>query len=975
MRKRKLLVLIALILIMAVTLCACATFEVIPNGGSGDGGSGDSGSGDSGSGDSGSGDSGSGDSGSGDSGSGDGNENPPAKTYKVTLILGEGATVEGDNPVSVTEGGTATFKLNIADGYVFSSVTLGSYNQSERILTVENVRSNTRVYFLTEEFAEELVQEYIYVFRPGYNGDTTTATSSTSLAAGTLVEMSATDPDRVFVGWTVGALRSDGGTVVSLDRQASLRVGSDLADSDGRIVLFSNYVDGDGIYYCANGGQVNLSSQNMTNTEHYSVNSEGERIHITYTDTYLDYMEAACSFFDDGSFTREGYILCEYNTAPDGSGISYSLGSKVPLVLPDGSVPTLYCIWAKESDPFWFDYVDVRIPRPEGVTEAYAPHWVEEGIKITGYCGSDKTVVIPDMIDGKQVIALGTGAFNYLDMETLVMGRHILRVENNAFINCDSLTTVYFPDGIYDISNSAFDEATYSSFKNLYVNATIAPRYVGADNGALSVKLSRLMAYTTLPRLVVIGGSSAYQGLGTEYLEALLDGEWRVVNFGTTRTTHGAMYLEAMSAFTDSDDVIVYAPENSAYMFGERELYWKTLRDLESMNNIFRYVDISNYTNVFGAFADFNQNYRYNTRSCSPHAYEDIVTHGSLGEGEPYQKSTTNKYGDYQLYKRVSLVTEYKDAYYITLNERVKSKDEGWWYEEDFQREHSDYTDMSDITWASISDSYFADLMNHAIASAGSSGATVMFGFCPTDRDALVEGAQTETWQEAYDSLILEIYGFDGIVGGSGNYVFDHDYFYDCAFHLNDYGRATRTYRMYRDLVGVLGVRRIKAFTDVGTVFEGCLFEEGSLSEDVLFEGEDPNTAYFTYADMENGAKTVTGLTELGKSQTVLTLPLGVDGVKVMGISEGAFRDGSVEKLVISEDSNLAIIYNGAFTGADTLRELWIYKASGDAVSPPASFSGVAEGFTVHVPEGSDYSIHYYWGERGLSFVYDANRN
>ncbi len=823
---------------------------------------------------------------------------------------------------------------------------------------------------MTEKFEGEPEKQYVYVFRSGHSTDTSSIASSTSLPAGTLVEMSALDTSRIFVGWTVGGERASGGILVSAERNASFRISEEYADEDGRIVLYSNYVDGDKIHYSANGGEIDYSSINMNNQQYYTVTEEESGILITYSDKYMDFMEAACSFWDDGTFTREGYILAEYNTKPDGSGFSYSLGSKVPLVLPDGSVPTLYCIWAEETPSYRFDYVSVTMSYPDGVDVDKAPNWVKNGIKITKYYGSDSSIVIPDMIDGKYVVSIGSGAFKNQSVETLVMGRHVIKVESGAFVGCDKLETIYYPDGIYYITNNSFDEASYTSLKHLYVNATLAPRYVGADTGALSVKLSRLMAYTTLPKLVIIGGSSAYQGLGSEYLEALLDGEWRVINFGTTRTTHGAMYLEAMQEFTDSDDVIIYTPENSSYMFGERELYWKTLRDFESMNNIFRYVDISNYTNVFGAFAEFNREYRYKS---APRTYEEICSNGSIGTGEPYKDGTTNKYGDYQYEKRVSLSTGYKDAYFITLNERVKSKDEGWWNDVDNQHENSDYTDPDNITWASISDSYFADLMNHAIASAKSSGATVMFGFCPTDADALVSGAETAEWQAAYDSLILELYGFDGIVGGSGNYVFEHEYFYDCAFHLNDYGRTIRTYRMYRDLVRLLGVGKIKAFDAVGTDFEGCLFEEGMLSEDVKFSGTDENAKYFTFSDMENGAKTITGLTALGKEQTALTVPLGVDGVKVMGISASAFSGTKLEKLIITKDSNLAVIYNGAFEGASSLRELWIYKPSGDAVSPPQSFSGVASGFTVHVPEGSDYPIHYFWSERGLTFVFDAN--
>ena len=104
-------------------------------------------------------------------------------------------------------------------------------------------------------------------------------------------------------------------------------------------------------------------------------------------------------------------------------------------------------------------------------------------------------------------------------------------------------------------------------------------------------------------------------------MEALLDGEYRVVNLGTTRTTNGLIYLDAMTELAHEGDVVIFAPENSAYMMGETELYWKTLRDLEGMINFYRHVDISNYTNVFASFSELNVKYRYGR---APYHYEQV---------------------------------------------------------------------------------------------------------------------------------------------------------------------------------------------------------------------------------------------------------------------------------------------------------------------------------------------------------------
>ena len=76
--------------------------------------------------------------------------------------------------------------------------------------------------------------------------------------------------------------------------------------------------------------------------------------------------------------------------------------------------------------------------------------------------------------------------------------------------------------------------------------------------------------------------------------------------------------------------------------------------------------------------------------------------------------------------------------------------------------------------------------------------------------------------------MIEDTYLFDGLIGSSVDYVFNHQYFFDCAFHLNDYGRTYRTYRLYLDLSETLGKEVKHGITDCGRDFIGCLFENGT---------------------------------------------------------------------------------------------------------------------------------------------------
>lgn len=759
------------------------------------------------------------------------NDGGEPKSYRVMLSLPHGVEVEGDNPITVSEGSNVKFKLIFNNDTMFASVSEGKYNYTSQTVLIENVRSNVHATLSVNTYDFDTSQKYLFILRDT-GKDNATVASGSEINAGTVVNVKANDNDRRFIGWTFGTTSNLGGTVVSTDRSFSFVISEQYVGADGSIILYPNYTDTNIIYYNPNGGEINNKSKNVTDKTYYTASVStlfGERvIKKTVKEKYLAKVESYSSFYDDGTFYREGYVLKEYNTKPDGSGEAYSLGSKVYF---DESVeyPTLYCIWAKATPVDAFTYTTIKVAYPFDKKSTRAPDWKENGVIISGYAGNEETVVIPEKIGNKYVIAIDKGAFKNKDVKTVVFNRYMLKVNDGAFTGCDSLETLYLNDSIYEIGNDAFDVATYENFKHLYVNATLAPRFCKGTDGAHAIKLSRLLGGADENRIIVIGGSSIYEGLGTEYLEALMDDDYRVVNFGTTRTTHGTMYLEAMSYYAHEGDVIVFAPENSSYMLGERELYWKTLRDLEGMNNIYRYVDISQYTNIFGAFTDYNQNYRYKR---NPVRYEAIA-----------DVAYTDANGDHTRPERETYVddTRYLFVYFPSLNNKTKSRFDID-YQGDALKNKEDYDNPANATWCALDDPYYLDPMNRIIRSAQSSGAKVYFGYCPCDADSLVDAAKNYAWIRAYDELMKEIYVYDGIVGKCEDYIYNHVYFFDCAFHLNDYGRTYRTYQFYLDISETLG-REVKyKINSLGTNFDGCLFERNTngkplIGVDYLSEG------------------------------------------------------------------------------------------------------------------------------------------
>ena len=751
------------------------------------------------------------------------NTTPPdedPETVRVMVGVSEGFSVESTNPLDVVKGQSAEFTVKLESGYAFSSVSHGTYDPASGKLRIESVTERTMVDFTVEYLGYDTTVEYIYSFN-GTDHDTTDPLPSSTVRAGTEITVRAADTGRIFLGWSFGKSAKAGGEIVSSEREYTFRISPDIVSS-GALVVYSNYTDTNVYYYDPNGGEINVSSRNMQENEYYLAKVDGNRVKVSLLAKYYEFAECASLFWDDNTFTRDGYVLKEYNTKPDGSGESYSLGSKFYANTGDDTHPTLYCIWSVGASEPDFTYSDYTMAKPDSAK--YAPDWCESGVIINSYLGNADSVTVPEMLGGKKVIAIAAGAFTDKSMTELILPKTVQLVENGAIVGCSTHKTLYFPNSIYQIYDEAFDAETYSSFTTLVVNATMAPRFSNSTDGAFAVKLSRFLAARDEKKVIVISGSSTYQGLATEYMEALFNGEYTVINFGTTRPRPGLIYLEALSHYTDEDDVFVYAPENSSYMMGEGYLSWRLIRDLEGMNNLFRYVDISNYYGYFSSNTELNQTYSYTVKE---RKYEEMCNNGYTVAGE---WCGTDKNGDYQHPYRRAYENKngYIDSYFITLNNRFKSMNEGTWNDVDHQTSNKDYTNPDNPTWRSIDTPEMVERMNFAIGKAKGSGAGVYFGFSPADAYALVEEAKNIDWIRAYDALILELYDFDGLMGSAADYVYDHKYFYDCAFHVNDYGRAYRTYNLYLDIAEKLGFEDYNGYTSPGTEFDGCLFEEES---------------------------------------------------------------------------------------------------------------------------------------------------
>lgn len=134
---------------------------------------------------------------------------------------------------------------------------------------------------------------------------------------------------------------------------------------------------------------------------------------------------------------------------------------------------------------------------------------------ITAYYGSDKDVIVPDVIKDTVVKGIGIGAFNNnRHIQNLVLPDSCEKINASAFKDCSSLVSIY-GTGIKEVATSAFEDSSVETviFPNMENIGTYA--FSGCSN-LTSIKLSQVKEI----------GSYAFQNttnLGSVYCNELTE--------------------------------------------------------------------------------------------------------------------------------------------------------------------------------------------------------------------------------------------------------------------------------------------------------------------------------------------------------------------------------------------------------------------------------------------------------------------
>lgn len=286
---------------------------------------------------------------------------------------------------------------------------------------------------------------------------------------------------------------------------------------------------------------------------------------------------------EEGYFTREGYTLSEYNTKPDGSGTAISLGSRV--FMDDKPETTLYCIWEKQSPEADFEYT---------VSGSLAT--------ITSYKGSDETVVIPDKLGGANVGVIGANAFKGSTAKKIILSKNVQSVNDRAFSSSDIDSLVIF-DSLMSITDNAFGSR---QLKHLRINAAMGMFNNWMQNQS-TTKLDRLVYATEkgVRKYVIYGGSGALYGLDCSQIDEALDGRFCVINVGSNANATAAFFFDWFEDLVTENDIIMWAPELGTMMLGETRFSDRMWGVISGQYDAFRYVDISEFDNVFKAYTSY----------------------------------------------------------------------------------------------------------------------------------------------------------------------------------------------------------------------------------------------------------------------------------------------------------------------------------------------------------------------------------
>lgn len=355
-------------------------------------------------------------------------------------------------------------------------------------------------------------------------------------------------------------------------------------------------------------------------------------------------------------FTKEGHTLVSWNTSADGTGVRVGLGSRISA----RGKCDLYAQWAP-----WTPVEDFEFTVTEDGTVA-----------ITGYRGSGETVVIPGIIDGKDVTRICSGALEGCTAEHVILHPNLDHIEPDAFQNASMQTlTVY--DNIQTISDACF--AGCSNLQTLYINAVEAPYgYEYRKESVYADKVDMLIQAQGQRKLVIYAGCSAWYNLNGADMHKAFGEEFRIVNMALNGTVNSEIQLQIMESYLEPGDVLLHtvelsSPQQMMTTEGMRDSDDKLWCGLEYNYDLVALVDLRTVSGEFDSWCAYLTMKTTQSEYSGNYMDEDGNTYlDSYGCASFYRNTTAKKLAD-SVYLDPSILEEPLDrlcGWYQTFRDR-----------------------------------------------------------------------------------------------------------------------------------------------------------------------------------------------------------------------------------------------------------------------------------------------------------------
>lgn len=484
---------------------------------------------------------------------------------------------------------------------------------------------------------------------------------------------------------------------------------------------------------------VAVTAEKSDTVLYYNDAMGGDWVEVPVTPTHLRLNTA----IDGELFTRPGYTLTGWNTAPDGSGQAVGLGSRTE----PGT--RLYAQWAQQNDAAEFTFTTAN-----------------GAATITGWQGSSTRLIIPDTLGGVPVVEIAESAFANAPCTEVILPDTLRRVQPGAFTGCAVVSLTLF-DNLQQISDYAFVDC--ANLQTLHINAAAAPAYSGSYYATFADKYDRLLSLADRQKLVLFSGSSARFGYDSAALDAALP-SYDVVNMGVFAYTNALPQLELIRAQMRRGDILLLSPEFDA---AKRQFCTTNALDddffcmMEANYDMAAALDLRQFGGTLSALGSYLQ-----TRaSMTPRSY--AVSPAELDEdGSAVDTPSYNAYGDYILYRPDA--ADDTPIYGLPVHYTVEA----------FPK--SEYIDPANAEWSRFQ----------------AAGVHVWLTYSPRNSQAVSEDSTPEA-VAALDAYFKENLCVP-ILSDLQDSLLPGRYFYGTDNHLSTHGVALRTERVIAELTAQL---------------------------------------------------------------------------------------------------------------------------------------------------------------------------